>query len=722
MPKRALPLFLAFAACHGGPDLNQLPSFVVKDSISTLAYDGTSDDLLTGGLGASGLAGSGPTFANPAAPTAAELRKRAIYSSYRALVDTSFYGGYGTLYGPNVDVNGNPQFTEGKIAGEEWLAYDDDGTGRVKATMMVQVPASFDPDHPCIVAAAASGSRGVYGAIATAGEWGLKHGCAVACTDKGGSGVNDVQNDTVNVIDGTRQGSADAGTGSSFTAALSDVDRSAFNTASPNRFAVKQAHAQSNPEKDWGPYTLHAIQFAYYVLNQKFGAAQGDGGSAQITRKYHPGQVLTIAAGTGGGGGAALAAVEQDPQHYVSGVVAVSPQVQLISTSAIQRNGVAVPAKARPFYDYLTLAMLYEGCAPKAAGVTKELRDPFLPGAQIDARCNALTAKGLLTTNKQPDQANEALQILLQAGFEADATDLYASYFSTYATTAAAVTAANGYARASVKDSLCGYSFAVVDGTGVPVPLSAVPANANGLAQIFAAPFVPAGTMSPPITWSGAGNGAPPTFPLEIINNNAQGGPKRDQVSVSLSTGVQDFNIDGAACLRSLWTGLNGSGSPLAGDLLLQSSALKAGTQQVLRNGRVRGIPAILVHGRDDALVPVNHSSRAYLGAGKMAEGAGSPLYYYEVTNAQHFDAFIDALAPYQTRFVPLQRYLVQSLDLMYAHLKSGGALPPSQVVRTTPRSTPTTFLNSANVPAISPAPAPGDQITFTAGTLNVPD
>ena len=54
--KRALPLFLAVAACHSGPALNQLPSFVVKGSIATRAYDGTSDDLLTGGLGTSGLA------------------------------------------------------------------------------------------------------------------------------------------------------------------------------------------------------------------------------------------------------------------------------------------------------------------------------------------------------------------------------------------------------------------------------------------------------------------------------------------------------------------------------------------------------------------------------------------------------------------------------------------------------------------------------------------
>jgi hydroxybutyrate-dimer hydrolase len=708
LPKRIVMLFVVFAACKGGSDSNTLPSFVVKGSISTIAYDGNTDDLLTGGLGATGLGSTTPPgFANPAAPTAAELRIRAIYTNYRALVDSTFNGGYGTLYGPNVDVNGIPTFNPGRIAGEEWLAYDDDGTGRINATMMVQVPDSFDRDNPCIVTATSSGSRGVYGAIATAGEWGLKHGCAVAYTDKGsGMGVHDVQNNTVNVMDGTREDAADAGTSSNFTANLSDADRNAYNTAWPNRFAVKHAHSQLNPEKDWGQYTLHAIEFAYYVLNQKFGSGQGDGGSAPAERKYHAGQILTIAASVSNGAGASLAAVEEDSQHWISGVVAGEPQIQVSSTGNIQRNGVAVTAKAKSLYDYMTLAMLYQGCAPKAAGVTKELRDPFLTGPQMDARCNGLTAKGLLTATQQPDQANEALQRLLQAGYEADATDLHASYFSTYATPAVALTYANAYARASVKDNLCGYSFAVVDSqtSGLPVALGTVAANANGLAQIFA-----------------TGNGVPPTFPLEIINNNSVGGPKRDQVSVTGSTGVVDFNVDGAACLRGLWSGtLNGA--PLSGGLMAQSNALKAGVQQVLHTGRVHGIPTILVQGRNDALVPVNHASRAYLAASKVAEGANSPVVYYEVTNAQHFDAFIAAFAPYQTRFIPLHRYVIQALDLMYAHLKSGAAIPSSQVVRTTPRSSTTTLINASNVPPVTSTPAPADQITFSNGTLNIPE
>ena len=78
--------------------------------------------------------------------------------------------------------------------------------------------------------------------------------------------------------------------------------------------------------------------------------------------------------------------------------------------------------------------------------------------------------------------------------------------------------------------------------------------------------------------------------------------------------------------------------------------------------------------GRSDTLIPVNHASRAYYAMSRQADGAASRLRYYEVTNAQHFDAFIDnaALPGYDTRLVPLHVYFNQALDLMYAHLKTG--------------------------------------------------
>jgi len=152
------------------PDLNVLPARITN-IVGPMTYDGTSDDLLTGGLGKTGLASTAaPGFADAANPTAAELRRRAIYTNFRAVLDPTAAGGYGTLYGPNIDVNGNDTLGEGKIAGKEILAYADDGTGKKNVAVMVQIPSSFDKTNACIVTGPSSGSRGIYGAIGTSGD------------------------------------------------------------------------------------------------------------------------------------------------------------------------------------------------------------------------------------------------------------------------------------------------------------------------------------------------------------------------------------------------------------------------------------------------------------------------------------------------------------------------------------------------------------------------
>ena len=140
----------------GAPEANAKPSYV--GTVTTTEYDGTTDDLLTAGLGRTGLAGAAPTYADPAHPTGAELRRHAIHTNYRAMLDMTAAGGYGTLYGPNVDLSGNDTLGEGRIAGTEFLAFSDDGTGRQNVTLLVQLPASFDPAQPCIVTATSSGS------------------------------------------------------------------------------------------------------------------------------------------------------------------------------------------------------------------------------------------------------------------------------------------------------------------------------------------------------------------------------------------------------------------------------------------------------------------------------------------------------------------------------------------------------------------------------------
>ena len=219
-----------------------------------------------------GLGDAAPGFANALLPTALELRKRAIHTNYRAVLDILPAGGYGTLYGPNVSNDGVVGRGQGKIAGWEHLAYADDGSGE-NVTLMVQVPASFDPKRACIVTAPSSGSRGVYGAIGASGEWGLKQGCAVAYTDKGtGNGLHDLTTNTVGLIDGARADAAQRGRDSHFTAAVSDAERAAFNAAhaEPRRLQARALAAQPG-EPTGGRTRCRPIRFAFYVLNETFG-------------------------------------------------------------------------------------------------------------------------------------------------------------------------------------------------------------------------------------------------------------------------------------------------------------------------------------------------------------------------------------------------------------------------------------------------------------------
>ena len=226
---------LALAACgsnHAPEELNQMPSYL--GTITRADYDGKTNDLLTAGLGKTGLAGAAPAYANVEQPTPLELRRNAIYANYRAVLDIAANSGYGTLYGPNVDASGNAGTGEGMVAGSEYIAYADDGTGKKNVTLMVQVPASFDPDHACIVTGTSSGSRGIYGAIGSSGEWGLKKGCAVAYADKGsGTGLYVFEDDSVNLQNGVRAGRVAAGKNALFAPDLSDADRLAWAGSQP---------------------------------------------------------------------------------------------------------------------------------------------------------------------------------------------------------------------------------------------------------------------------------------------------------------------------------------------------------------------------------------------------------------------------------------------------------------------------------------------------------
>jgi hydroxybutyrate-dimer hydrolase len=711
--------------CGGGGgagEANTLPSGVHELSriVYSAAAPGTgataaTQDLLTAGLGKTGLgSAAAPAYADPQNPSALELRRNAIHANYRAILDYTPNGGYGRLYGPNIDLVGHDTLGEGLVPGVEYSARLDDGSGRKNVSIVVQVPLSFDVNNPCVVAGPSSGSRGVYGAISSSAEWGLKRGCAVALTDAGkGPGLYDPADDTVMKMDGTRATRSAAGVLAYFADAIGDAARQAFNAAFPNRVAIRQAHSQMNPEKDWGTDTLASIRYALYAINQEYGEALPDGAKKV---RFRAANTLVIAGSVSNGGAAVLRAAEQDADGLIDGVVATEPSAQPSATGGygVTFGGVAVSTVGMSLVDYFTYANLYQPCAALAAGAALTETSVFnymgLTGMaeRAENRCTSLADKGLVSGATTAARAADALAKMRHYGWEPQHDAMHNSHFGLGNAVIIAMMYTNAAGRFGLPDNLCGVSAAYVDGTGSPAAPSA--GQALQKTQLFA-----------------VGNGTVNGVPATVVYNDSVGGAKAWTVAVSPSTGRMDFGLDAALCQRALVTGTD----PVTGAALTasstptkaQSDAVRAGIAQYQLSGNLRGKPAIIAHGRSDALVQINQSSRSYVAFNRAVEGAASKLRYYEVAHAQHFDTFLP-LSGFDTRFVPLHGYFADSMNAMYAHLKSGAALPPSQVVRTTPRGgTPgaAPAITAANVPPVSGAPAAADAIGFTGTTLNVP-
>ena len=711
------------SACGGGdsaqpipvPAVNTLPAGVVQ--LSAVVYPstvrGTGDtaitqDLLTAGLGRTGLAAAAPAFANPLAPTALELRRNAIRSNYQGLVDILATGGYGSLYGPNVSVTGAVTTNEGLIPGREYTALLDDVSGRKRVAMAVQIPDSFNQNAPCVVVGPSSGSRGVYGAIATAGEWGLKNGCAVALTDTGkGVGLYDMTDDTVNKMDGTRATRANAGTLNFFAAAITDSARLAYNALFPNRLALKQMHSQLNPEKDWGNDSLAAARYALFALNDRYGTTTN-------AVPFTAANTIIIGASVSNGGAAVLRAAEQDNSGLIDGVVAGEPNAQPSTTAGygIQVGGTPVAGFGKSMVDYTTYGNIYQPCAalslPASMGVEVSFHNYIsFAGmtARAVARCNGLAAKGLVSGADTAARSLDALNKLRAYGWTTDNDTMHSAHWGLGNGPILSAMYPVSYGRFSVTDNVCNTSLAQVDATGTPIAV--VEATK---AQSFA-------------NANGTSNGAP----ANVVYNDSVGGARSWQLATSASTGVADFGLDNALCQRALVTGVDTAGVALTASsfpTLAQSTAVRAGAAEVLFDGNLKAKPTIIVAGRSDALLPLNNAARAYVAYNRVVEGAASKTRYIEVTNAQHFDGFL-GLSGFDTRYIPLHAYFNRAMDAMYAHLKNGTALPPSQVVRTTPRggvAGAAPAITATNVPAISAAPASADQIGFSGTSLTVPN
>jgi len=655
--------------------------------------DSINGDLLTAGLGQNGLTGSAPIATDPENPTASEIRRATIVNQYQAFQDMRSSAGYGTLYGPAASTQFARPSNNGKVSGKEYVAYADDGSGRKNVTMMVQLPDSFDLDNPCIIAAPSPGSRGVYGAISTIGEWGLKNNCAVAYTDKGtGNGVHDLDTDTVNLIDGTRGIATDVDNKAHFRAqGTSQMDLSAYSSNYPNRLAQKHAHSQQNPEANWGEDVLEAIEFAFNILNleDNFGEKEGTTLKSTIT----PENTLVIAAGISSGGAASLRAAEQDRQGsrgLIDGIVVAAAMINSRDIPG-DAEGVTIKQDDQTFFyqqyrkslfDVITYYNVYQPCASADTDFG------------LSERCVALSRVDLLDSYSLQGQISEAQGKLNNYG-TLKTTNAIADYYEdAFVYASFANLYANAYGRFSVVDNLCGYSYAASDNGDPPRAKSLL-----DLADDFQ-----------------TGSGIPPSSGTNLINNSGNNG---DGINFRLSVnenGTEDGDLEGALCLRRLATGTNGvtinSGSVLTGTELDNYERVQEGIQEILANGDLRGKPAIMVHGRDDALAHVNFTARAYYGLNQKTE-SNSQLVYLEVKNTHHFDAF-NQLYEINTQ-ISLLYYFHQALDRMYAHLKNEVDLPQSQVIPTAPNEI--TLKN--RLPAID-----SDNIcpiTFSDNVLTIP-
>lgn len=658
--------------------------FVKEGKAEAREYDGIKDDLLSGGSGFKGLQNPiSPFFENPENPSVSEIRKRAIWHNYRAITDVESPC-YGKYYGPGAGY-GSEEF----ISGTEIMAISNENV-----TMMLQIPENFDKSKPFLVAAPTSGSRGIYGGIGVVGEWALKRGFAVVYTDKGtGTGYHILDEDTVILVDG-RAVSYDKGRKTTFDSLESCKEKREeiiyeHNSVLPHRIAVKHAHSGENIQKNWGRFVLESIEFARFILSSRFKG---------IEKK-----LKVIATGISNGGLCSIMAKEQDRNNIIDGVAVSEPNVTPVQSRdfvIVQGSQPAVTDHSKSLEDYMTFLNVLLPCAAlsplfenapyrfNAFGITREM---------CVERALNLKEKGFLEGESIEELASDALSKIRSYGINKEQEILLPAHYALDVTRSVSYTYISQMTGSGVLDHLCGYSFAAVNEKGKPRALS---------------------TFETATLFSDQ-SGIPPFGLIKLINDLDPEGPCEDRKSSSPSTGKKDMNLDGALMLRRLVAGHDEKNNPLSEDEKSLNTKIRKGMEEIKVKGNLKGCPAVIVTGRSDAVLPVNHTSRPYVGLNYITEKKKSGLKYYEVTSAHHVDALNMLFRNKETcdkpvDFAPLNVIYIKALDIMVEHLEKGTALPPSQVIRPE--------LPFSDMPEISKKPDEKDIITFKDRTLFIPD
>lgn len=380
------------------------------------------DDLLTAGLGLDGLRGPIPPLAEAAAPTFTELRRRAVWTNWRGIADVSPAGGLGTAHGDLSPVPGREFHGGATVPGAQH-----------PHRLLLQLPDAFDRERPCLLVTASSGSRGVYGAIALAGGWGLPRGCAVAYTDKGAG------------TDWRRVEAKDGGGASAVDTVF-----------------VPHAHSGDHPEADWGRHVLQAAAFGRAVLVREAGIDADT--------------LTVIAVGVSNGAGAVLRAAGDEAARTTRDAVGLADAPRLDGVVAVAPN-IHVEG-ARPLFDIATQAALLMPCALAAPHFDGDAL--LRPGGELPpayaAGCAALATRALVDGDDVAAQGTAAWNAMqaagwtdasMRAGSLSVAFDLWRAVAAGYA---------SAYARAPAAAMPLGYRYAVRDAQGAAPPASAAEA------------------------------------------------------------------------------------------------------------------------------------------------------------------------------------------------------------------------------------------------------
>jgi hydroxybutyrate-dimer hydrolase len=451
-------LVCLLAACAARPTATTGESPMLRSDIRVSVHR-QADDLLSAGLGLDGLrSAQPPVLADPHAARPDELRRRAIWANWRGIADLAPGGGFGEVYG-----------SLPSVPGREFQALMTLPGARHPHRVLLQVPDSFDARARCLIVTASSGSRGVYGAIALAGGWGLPRGCAVAYTDKAaGTGWFDLASGEGVALDGSLS-SAPA----EFSVDVSVSDAPLV--------AIKHAHSGDHAEAGWGRHLRQAAEFGLQQLSAAL--------PAQAPFTFDNTRVIAVGVSNGG---AAVLRAAADEEPWLDAAMALAPNVHVADAG-------------RPAFDYGSEAGLLMPCALLDArfDATPFARSNGQPAPLWQQACDLAHARGLLAASTRQGQIAEALQRLQSGGWTLDALQAGALSVSFELWRSVGAIYASAYLRRGPLNMPCGYRTAVVDSAGQP--RAARPAERS-------------------LWWSDS-SGIPPSAGVQLLSPSAPGTP-----------------------------------------------------------------------------------------------------------------------------------------------------------------------------------------------------